>query len=76
MKGKTLEKIHLFATLEHHSITLGFQDDTSLALVIEPCLRSKPSIPILSAANRRYERSGFPSTVLPDRGIRRPGGHT
>ncbi len=37
MKGKTLDKVELFTTAEYHSISLEFQDKTSLALRIEPC---------------------------------------
>ena len=37
MKGKTLDKVELFTTPEYHSISLDFQDKTSLALRIEPC---------------------------------------
>ena len=37
MKGRLLDKIELFTTPEHHSLTLNFQDKTSLTLVIEPC---------------------------------------
>src|SRR5258708_39815361 len=37
MKGKTLDKVELFTAPEYHSISLDFQDKTSLALRIEPC---------------------------------------
>ena len=35
-RGKTTEKIELFTTRGHHSITIDFQDHTSLNLTIEP----------------------------------------
>ena len=34
--GKTIEKVELFTTRGHHSITIDFQDRTSLNLTIEP----------------------------------------
>jgi len=34
--GKTTEKVELFTTGEYHSITIDFQDQTSLNLEIEP----------------------------------------
>ena len=38
MKGRILEKVELYTTAEHHhSLTLYFEDNTSLTLVIEPC---------------------------------------
>ena len=35
-RGKTTEKVELFTTGEYHSITIDFQDQTSLNLEIEP----------------------------------------
>ena len=35
-RGKTIEKVELFTTRGHHSITIDFQDRTSLNLTIEP----------------------------------------
>src|SRR5215813_14629367 len=35
-RGKTTEKVELFTTGEYHSITIDFQDHTSLNLTIEP----------------------------------------
>lgn len=37
MKGKMLDKVELFTTSGYHSISLDFQDRTSLTLRIEPC---------------------------------------
>jgi len=36
VRGKTTEKVELFTTGGHHSITIDFQDHTSLSLEIEP----------------------------------------
>jgi len=36
VRGKTTEKVELFTTRGHHSITIDFQDHTSLSLEIEP----------------------------------------
>lgn len=36
VKGKVAEKVELFTTAHHHSITIDFHDQTSLSLVIEP----------------------------------------
>ena len=35
-RGKTIEKVELFTTRGYHSITIDFQDHTSLNLEIEP----------------------------------------
>jgi len=35
-RGKTTEKVELFTTRGYHSITIDFQDHTSLNLTIEP----------------------------------------
>src|SRR5437879_3695110 len=37
MKGRTVEKIELYTTLEHHSIAIDFQDQTALHLRLQPC---------------------------------------
>lgn len=37
MKSKTLNKVEMFTTSGYHSISLDFDDHTSLALRIEPC---------------------------------------
>jgi hypothetical protein len=36
VKGKTLDRIELFTSAEHHCITLDFRDRTLLNLAIEP----------------------------------------
>ena len=36
MKGRTVEKIELFSAAEYHSVTVHFEDKTSLNLAIEP----------------------------------------
>src|SRR5215813_7418673 len=35
-RGKTIEKVELFTTRGYHSLTIDFQDRTSLNLTIEP----------------------------------------
>ena len=37
MKGRILEKVEFSTAPDYHSLTLYFQDKTSLTLVIEPC---------------------------------------
>ena len=37
MKGKTLNKVEMFSTTGYHSISLDFDDRTSLTLRIDPC---------------------------------------
>lgn len=37
MKGRTLDKVEFFTTPEYHSLTLFFEDKTSLTLVLDLC---------------------------------------
>jgi hypothetical protein len=37
IKGKRVEKLELFTSSENHSIDIGFDDNTTLSLNIEPC---------------------------------------
>ena len=60
MKGKTLERIHLFTTMEHHSITLDFQDDTSLALKIEPCFALKATYSDIQHGDQEIREEWLP----------------
>ena len=39
VKGRTVEKVEMSTTPRHHAISIGFQDKTSLTLIIEPCFQ-------------------------------------
>jgi hypothetical protein len=67
MKGKILDKVELFTTPEYHSISMDFQDRTSLALRIEPCLRSMPPFSMSRAATRRFWNNGCRSAARRER---------
>jgi hypothetical protein len=48
VKGKTVEKVELDTTSEFHCITINFEDNTALTLVIEPCFLLQPSLRLVS----------------------------
>jgi len=56
VKGRTLEKVELFTIPEHHSITLYFQDETFLTLVIEPGFLIDAHMSDLSTGDERVLR--------------------
>ena len=39
VKGRTVEKVEFYTTSRYHSITINFQDRTSLIFTVEPCFR-------------------------------------
>ena len=53
MKGRILEKVEFFTAPDFHSLTLYFQDKTSLTLVIEPCFLAAASFADRSSGAQR-----------------------
>jgi len=53
MKGRILEKVEFFTAPDFHSLTLYFQDKTSLTLVIEPCFLMAASFADSSRGEQR-----------------------
>jgi len=43
--GKTIERIHFYTASDYHSITIDFQDQTSLNLEIEPGFTINAELP-------------------------------
>ena len=53
MKGRVLEKVEFYTTTEYHSLTLTFEDQTTLTLVIDPCFLISSSLSDFSTGNER-----------------------
>jgi hypothetical protein len=53
MKGRIVEKIEMFTTPEHHSITVAFQDDTFLNLAVEPGFTLRATLQSVKTGNTR-----------------------
>ena len=53
MKGRVLEKVEFYTTTEYHSLTLIFEDQTTLTLVIDPCFLISSSLSDFSTGNER-----------------------
>ena len=53
MEGRTLKRVEIFTTTEYHSLTLDFEDQTSLTLVIDPCFFITASLSDMSSDNPR-----------------------
>ena len=53
MKGRILEKVEFYTTTEYHSLTLIFEDQTTLTLVIDPCFLISSSLSDFSTGNER-----------------------
>lgn len=56
IKGRILEKVEFFTAADFHSLTLYFQDKTSLTLVIEPCFLAAASFADRSSGEQRILR--------------------
>ena len=53
MKGRILEEVEFFTAADFHSLTLYFQDKTSLTLVIEPSFLMAASFADRSSGEQR-----------------------
>ena len=53
MEGRILKRVEIFTTTEYHSLTLDFEDKTSLTLVIDPCFFISASLSDDSSDNPR-----------------------
>ena len=53
VKGRILETVELFTAPDFHSLTLYFQDKTSLTLVLEPCFLMASSFADRSTGEQR-----------------------
>ena len=53
MKGPILDKVKLSTTSDYHSLTLDFQDKTSLTLVIDPCFLISANFSDFKTGNQR-----------------------
>ena len=56
MEGRILKRVEIFTTTEYHSLTLDFEDKTSLTLVLDPCFFIKASLSDISSGNERTLR--------------------
>ena len=57
MEGRILKRVEIFTTTEFHSLTLEFEDQTSLSLVIDPCFFITASLSDMSSDNPRTLKS-------------------
>lgn len=53
VKGKTIEKVELFTASEYHSITIDFEGETALTLIIEPCFRLGAELSDIKTGDQR-----------------------
>ena len=70
VNGKTVERIHFYTATDYHSITIDFQDHTSLNLEIEPSFTINAELQQIEKGDTHtlaeWPRSGcLPSTQLP-----------
>jgi hypothetical protein len=60
MKGRTVEKIELFTATELHSLTINFQDKTSLSFSLAPCFVLDASLSALAPTTCALSKNGVP----------------
>ena len=53
MEGRILKRVEIYTTTEYHSLTLDFEDKTSLTLVLDPCFFVTASLSDISSGNER-----------------------
>ena len=53
MKGRTLERVEIYTATGHHSLTLDFEDKTSLSLVLDPCFFISAELSDISSGSER-----------------------
>ena len=53
MEGRILKRVEIYTTTEYHSLTLDFEDKTSLTLVLDPCFFISASLSDISSGNER-----------------------
>lgn len=56
MEGRVLKRVQIFTTTAYHSLTLDFEDQTSLTLVLDPCFFVTASLSDISSGNGRTLR--------------------
>ena len=53
MKGRTLERVEIYTATGYHSLTFDFEDQTSLSLLLDPCLFITAELSDISSGNER-----------------------
>ena len=53
MKGRILERVEIYTATGHHSLTFDFADQTSLSLLLDPCLFITAELSDISSGNER-----------------------
>jgi hypothetical protein len=54
MKGRTLERVEIYTATGHHSLTLDFDDKTSVSFLLDPCLFITAELSDISSGNERF----------------------
>lgn len=57
MEGRVLKRVEIYTATGHHSLTLDFEDQTSLTLVLDPCFFLTASLSDMSSDNPRTLKS-------------------
>jgi len=53
MEGRILKRVEIYTAIGHHSLTLDFQDSTSLTLLLDPCFFISAELSDISSGSER-----------------------
>jgi len=53
MEGRVLKRVEIYTATGHHSLTLDFEDKTSLTLLLDPCLFISAELSDISSGSER-----------------------